>query len=428
MAQKRYWNFKDPDNVRDINRWLLGILPKGLYYGFDTIDLDSTLVLKIRHTNTGQIESKNDNTASNLIGKFITPQGIVVTEDAVVTVSGVSANSSGNPRIDIVVATSIFVETVGGANVTYSIIQGTPGSNPVAPSLANELTQTIIGYLYVPNGTTALNSGGVLWTRPPYRQIGNRPDNFSYMDREQLFTSIQKFSEIRFGGWQTATQEDSVVTLPSGNNKSNICVLNATGQIDRIVSKETGSLVKILNIGAPVQIVSGENILVPNNIFLFGNGNVAEFVYNVGLSLWIMTGYPASEFARINAKNRFKAIQCFNEGGVSYTSSGQKLNLFQSGNTFKLTGITVQEISQLTELENGTEITIVNNLSNDVLLKHNASPNTSFLGMFLPLGKDIILRSGDNIILKQTSGMYYQTGGQMKLQRNYIRRTINATQ
>jgi hypothetical protein len=429
MAQKRYWNYRDPDNVRDINRWMLGVLPKGMYYGFDTIDLDATLNLKIRHTATGQIETKFDNTASTLIGKFITPHGIVVAEDAMVPVNGVSANSSGNPRIDLVVANQIFIETIGGSIVTYSIIQGTPGAVPVAPALANALTQTIIGYLYVPNGTTALNSGGVTWTRTPYPTLGNRPNNFAYLDVNQTFTFIQSFNEMKFTEWKTATIAGNTLTIPSGANKSNIYTINSTHlYIDNITVKSEGSMFKLYNIGDNMDLKSGGNILVPAGTFRMNNGDSAEFVYNSVLASWIMTGYPSGEFARRVVWNRFEALQSFNIGDApSYTISGQKLNLTYTGNHFVVSGITMSHISQISTFPNGTEISFVNNLLNPVVLKHNATPSAGYLGMKLPLGKDIVLLTGDEVRLRNSDGWYYISGGIMILKRTFVRKTINAT-
>lgn len=162
--QRRYWNFKDDDATKDLNRWMNGILPPGVYFGFD-FNPTANLNLSLVHTSTGFKDVDSLEAESNFKGLLRTRHGAVITEDGSITVGAVGAGHATLPRIDIVVCTYTYDETPGGSTAFYSIIAGTPNASPVAPALANALTQIKIGELYIPATTTLLTGVGVVWTR-----------------------------------------------------------------------------------------------------------------------------------------------------------------------------------------------------------------------------------------------------------------------
>lgn len=164
MAQTRYWNFKADDATADINRWMTGVHPPGLYFGFD-FSATANLILNLVHTSTGFKDVDNTPAESNFIGILLTRQGVIIKEDAAIVVGAVAVGHATLNRIDVVVVSHSINEVAGGSQALYSIIQGTPGATPVAPALTSPTTQTKIGELYIPATTTVLTGTGVKFTR-----------------------------------------------------------------------------------------------------------------------------------------------------------------------------------------------------------------------------------------------------------------------
>lgn len=164
--QTRNWNFKADDKTRDINRWLTGVLAPGRYFGYD-FNPTANMNLNLVHTSTGFKDVDHTPAESVFQSLVITRQGVVVKEDAAITINGVANGDATNPRIDIVVLTHQINEVAGGSQALYSIITGTPAATPVAPALTSPNTQIKIGELYVPSGVNALNQAGITWTQNP---------------------------------------------------------------------------------------------------------------------------------------------------------------------------------------------------------------------------------------------------------------------
>jgi hypothetical protein len=108
----------------------------------------------------------------------------------------INPNATGDPRIDIIVCEHQYVDIPGASIAIYSVIQGTPDPNPVAPPLtAPDQIKIIIGQLYVPAGTAALTDGGVIYTP-------SGPEDFAgdativHTNNNQTITGEKKFQSI----------------------------------------------------------------------------------------------------------------------------------------------------------------------------------------------------------------------------------------
>jgi hypothetical protein len=89
--------------------------------------------------------------------------------DAATTVGSFAANSSGNPRIDLV--TVLVTDTGGTPVVAFSIVQGTPASTPVAPTPPASSTAhyVTLAQVTIPNGftvSTTVAAGNIVDVRP----------------------------------------------------------------------------------------------------------------------------------------------------------------------------------------------------------------------------------------------------------------------
>lgn len=157
--QKGFFNYKDDDYTDWLNRHLMGVLPEGLYAGFDP-QLGASMNLVLTHGPTGFRETDEYGTITPRIGVYRTKQGVMVREDADIILP-IATNPTAFTRIDIVVAEHKYSKAVGGTAAVYKVIKGVPTENPSAPTPNSPNLQLVLGTLYVPAGTTALNNGGV---------------------------------------------------------------------------------------------------------------------------------------------------------------------------------------------------------------------------------------------------------------------------
>jgi len=172
--QTRFWNYRDDDLTASIVQWLTGIIPPGRYFGFDFLPT-ANLTLTLNHNTTGFSFVDSVPADQQNISLCVTRQGVVVTEDAQITLP-INAGDPTDPRIDLVILTHEYITTTGGQTALYSVIEGTPDPSPSAPALTDPLRQIIIGELLIPANTAQLDDVGVEWTQAlKPRFAGNSP-------------------------------------------------------------------------------------------------------------------------------------------------------------------------------------------------------------------------------------------------------------
>lgn len=201
MARRNFWAWRDDDLTADINQWLHGIIEQGRYRGFDWEPLPN-MNLRLVHTGTGSAHSAgNPAVESAPAGILVTPQGVVVHEPDPQELP-IAPLAAGAGRRDLVVFEHTYVEVQGGNPGGYSVIKGpeVPGATPVAPGVTNQATQTPIGVLHMPAGTTTLRDAGVEWEPFPTPLLGAQPpyelpQTVAFYDREQTWSSFQHFSD-----------------------------------------------------------------------------------------------------------------------------------------------------------------------------------------------------------------------------------------
>lgn len=171
MARKRFWNYDQADDTDDIIRWLLGVLNPGRYCGFDAAPFQADMTLRLDH-DTGVEQTRADVSQTQIkTGVIMTKQGVIIQEDGVINVA-ISNGDATHPRYDLIIAQHEYVDTLDGDDVIYSVIEGTPAASPVIPTTSNKL-EIVIGVLYIPAGTSALNAGGVIYTPSDNQLLAN---------------------------------------------------------------------------------------------------------------------------------------------------------------------------------------------------------------------------------------------------------------
>lgn len=173
MAQIRFHNYQRPVDSFDENRRILGPLQPGRYRGFDGLANISGLTAEIAHNITGIQETNSDNTTQTAAtGAWLTNQGVVVQEDANIAALTFVANGSANPRIDVIYGEHDWLASPGGQSAIYGVIQGTPGTTPVAPALSSPVNQVILGYVLIPGSAADLS--GATYTAASCPELGGQ--------------------------------------------------------------------------------------------------------------------------------------------------------------------------------------------------------------------------------------------------------------
>lgn len=148
MAQERFHNYKRPLNSLQENYRMVGMMAHGVYAGFDSFEIVSGSLLKMKHNLTGTTRLKLDGSGNDgPFGLFTTKQGSVIYDDTEVQVTVDFAVV--NPRIDLLVVNHTYLDSVGGSPATYSIIKGAEAAVPVPPAVALPLSQVVIGRFLV---------------------------------------------------------------------------------------------------------------------------------------------------------------------------------------------------------------------------------------------------------------------------------------
>lgn len=155
--QRVYWNWKDADLTADLNAWMHGMMPAGLYRGFDKGAASTGWTLVLDHAVNGFTRVDENLTVSPLTGIIKSPQGSIISENDSISLPVQPADAA--PRYDIVVCSHQHVEVVGGQPAVYSVIKGTPSNViPQPPAVANPATDVIIGIITVPANASNINA------------------------------------------------------------------------------------------------------------------------------------------------------------------------------------------------------------------------------------------------------------------------------
>lgn len=156
--QKRYWNYLDEDSSFDLSQLRVPLTVPGRYRGFDSVAFTGNNG-SFTHDETGYRFVGLGQVITEDVGAWVTNQGVLVTEDDAIVLT-VANNVTDSERIDIIVGTHDYVQAAGGAQASYSIVQGVPGDGQ--PSLPTPATDVLLGVLKIaPNTVGDLSS--VVW-------------------------------------------------------------------------------------------------------------------------------------------------------------------------------------------------------------------------------------------------------------------------
>ena len=341
MAQRIYFNYQDNDSTFDLNFAQLGIADAGRYRGFDGV-LGAGLTLTLNHLTTG-VEKVKEDLSTQIYGVWKTKQGGLITETDAISLP-ISAGDATFDRIDLIVGQHEYIQVAGGTAAVYSVIQGTPAANPVAPALSLPNRQVILGQIYVPANTTDLNGTGVVYTQAdtPYF-AGN--SGVALINQTNTFTAVQNFQNAIQEGYGQAVFVGSDIRLEDGlgnpDNTKNVYFMPTTANPTQDTTVRDIRNPPVANSG---QIQRVTLIAATSNFRLeqtgFGRNYYLKSVGAVTIAFDdIVGGFPVLEEAdnaNLGRVNRYWGQQIFGyENALTLFSSGL-LNLTNEGNIFNL--------------------------------------------------------------------------------------------
>jgi hypothetical protein len=354
MAQFQYFNWQDPDATKALNLRLLGITDAGRYRGYDR-NLIASAVMNLRlepgATSFPVTLFDTPTFTTEQRSVILTKQGVVIHENAPIDIP-VTPNNSGHPRIDLIVCEHQYVDVQNGSEAFYYSVAGVPAANPVAPALPGQAQlKIIIGTLYVPDGTTDLNTTGVVYTPSLTPNAAGDP-TIMYTNRLQTSTMRKRFNSIL----QTAAPANLIslginleYNIDLQNSDSNAFgimnqvdpfYLNAMNFINPGISDEgyrfklftlqqlcftPSSVIRTTN-GKPLYVEAGEEIeILDLNAYL---GIIAAVPY-----YFITKGGEA----KLYGNNKYRATQSFSQG-TDVTGASGSVTLDKTGNLYNVTG------------------------------------------------------------------------------------------
>lgn len=293
MSQDRNVEYNVPLTSFQVNQLNQGLLPKGRYQGFDTIDNPGGVGLNIRLLNNlgfTRVDIANAFETTNR-AIMVTPLGSVIHTDENPTLP--IDDTAGGQRRDLVVLNHEFTQVAGGSLATFSIVTGTPlpigdPSYSVAPlpTLPNPQKQTIIGILEHKNSNVSTRIFADIKFIPAKTPDYNS-NNIARLDSDNYFTS----------GFEGDTTADivpgdintSVLTLPSKSKEYKLNIIAPTTvayitnhvindeSADNFIPVNTIVKLRVQPLGTAVLILDTNATLVAGQTPIrpgFGNNNL----------------------------------------------------------------------------------------------------------------------------------------------------------
>jgi len=324
--QERIHEYKQEDSTFSLNRKYLGILDAGVYRGFDAI-LGDNMILTLTHTMTGVKQYDLDLSPKD-VGVIITKQGNVIREDEDITLNiNVGPSGSYESRIDLIVVEHRFVETTGGTQALYSVIEGVPDQQPVVPNLLNEATQVPIATMQVYENSQELNGTRNFFKKFPPPNYSGTSD--ALLKSENLNDVVDKQTardnlQLRRGVEITSEIEDAVNVVASaiiGGANTNF---NTLGKLEAILQGDPNIIQNITSaLSGKVDKISGKGLSQEDfTATLLGKLNSINLGAAVGNVPAIGEALGANKIVETNGSGELKSVSKGSAHNKSWAGTG----------------------------------------------------------------------------------------------------------
>lgn len=266
--QSRLRDYEDPIGSFEHNLFNFGLHYPGRYCGFDTIesmgDIANPMKFRLKHTGTGYSYKNSINQVVGPIGVSMTPQGVIVQEDDVISPLQPVTNAGNNQtRYDLIVFTHTYTLNPGGDPGTYSILQG-PLGNPIKPVIPDPLTTIAIGVIEIPPNASDIST--CLYFKAKCPDSGDGED--ARLTTPNAFQALQLFSKSKI---PHIAPDD---TYTSGGNTAALYQLDNDGNTFEVLPQVTGGPLNMdgirikdvaLQEGTRIRIIINERITLREN-------------------------------------------------------------------------------------------------------------------------------------------------------------------
>lgn len=172
---KVFTKFRDPVNSKPLGEMNIGMMKPGRYSGFDIMQENIGLNVKILHSNTINKASEQIDDVITMVnfGNIVTPNGSIIhNEDTDSTGLDFTLDTNvanSNVRYDFLICEHSYVRVVGGVPPTYFVQKGPLDGNH--PEVANPEKQTVVGIFTLQAG--AYNYSGISWEKSKVPLLGD---------------------------------------------------------------------------------------------------------------------------------------------------------------------------------------------------------------------------------------------------------------
>lgn len=407
MAQERWWNWLDDDSTFRLNSRDLIMIPFGLYSGFDK-KAGTGMVLTLTHTINPKTKVNQDLTESNPLGVWKSKQGVVIAEDANITLN----IDTGHPtfaRIDTIVGEHEYVEAEGGSFATYKVVKGIPSNQPIPP-LVSSNKQVVLGTLLVPANCVDLDTSTWVKSRIPNPFTD---DTIMHTDLVQTSTALKVFN-VQRGEMVFTTVNGGVLDT---SIDSNFYYINSLGSeryydLNSLSKKLTGA-------GQIVWLYSKSGLRIENNVqFIIPEGYThieAGTVFGIMCisstgtsSKYVLVDHGFLNKSATHSKVRGliagnKGVADVSDSNVIITNNTAKGNFLsvKAGNTIR----SIDSIANLPINPNANQLSeagciLYLSLELNTLLEHNLNPLVARgKKLWIPTEANISLKAGTIVML-----------------------------
>jgi len=280
--QRVYWNWKDADLTADLNAWMHGIMPAGLYRGFDKGATSTGWTLILDHAVNGYTRVDEGLIVSQLTGIIKSPQGSIISENDSISLPVQPADAA--PRYDIVVCSHQHLEVIGGQPAVYSVVKGTPSNGaPQPPTVANVATDVIIGIIAVPANAASINN--CTYTKSTTPTFANTPQGIPFSQKGSANGVATLGADSYVNSLVPSSATDLLLSATDSTNLKAVLNMILGRPVEHFFLKTnaSGGYEPLIILGHPYQFDNGR---------IGFNGNIDEFYGNAGKAYYKGKIYP----------------------------------------------------------------------------------------------------------------------------------------
>lgn len=262
--QKIHLQYKDEDSTYLLNNLLTGILPEGVYRGYNLAGVVGRKLQLIGDA----YEVSDSGIVDEKVSILRTPQGCMVKETEAVDVE-LAENETASTRVDLIYCEHRYTSVPGGTAAVYKVRSGTEDNIPV---VSDAKTQVPIALVRVPSGWTggADNIEYERFRTPSFANDASiahtyKENEFEVSQKINVITRTPVACFVRYGTLRPrlAIDSDVLIVRSSSTVPEDIEILDIelpSYSVGRVIHLVAGTTCHLSSIGV-ISITTGVSIL-----------------------------------------------------------------------------------------------------------------------------------------------------------------------